>query len=138
MCSWHWAHPNLWRTRPNQLRACGRCHYRRIRSLFLHVHLRRQLSRQHRCRPASRRYLGGSYAAIFAPSRERGSELPPLIATIGVSVLLQNVMLLPGYSRVADQAVLTRAMIKDMFWATCISISVVSAVNVLLLVWGAL
>ena len=40
--------------------------------------------------------------------------------------------------RVADQAVLTRAMIKDMFWATCISISVVSAVNVLLWVWGAL
>jgi hypothetical protein len=33
--------------------------------------------------------------------------------------------------------VLTRAMIKDMFWATCISISVVSAVNVLLWVWGA-
>jgi hypothetical protein len=28
-------------------------------------------------------------------------------------------------------------MIKDMFWATCISISVVSAVNVLLWVWGA-
>ena len=40
--------------------------------------------------------------------------------------------------RVADKAVLTRAMIKDMFWATCISISVVSAVNVLLWVWGAL
>ena len=40
--------------------------------------------------------------------------------------------------RVADQAVLTRDMIKDMFWATCISISVVSAVNVLLWVWGAL
>jgi hypothetical protein len=40
--------------------------------------------------------------------------------------------------RVADQAVLTRAMIKDMFWATCISISVVSALNVLLWVWGAL
>jgi hypothetical protein len=34
--------------------------------------------------------------------------------------------------------VLTSAMIKDMFWATCISISVVSAVNVLLWVWGAL
>jgi branched-chain amino acid transport system permease protein len=33
-------------------------------------------------------------AAIFAPLRERGSELLPLIATIGVSVLLQNVMLL--------------------------------------------
>ena len=32
--------------------------------------------------------------AIFAPLRERGSELLPLIATIGVSVLLQNVMLL--------------------------------------------
>ena len=28
-------------------------------------------------------------------------------------------------------------MIKDMFWATCISISVVSAVNVLLWMWGA-
>jgi branched-chain amino acid transport system permease protein len=33
-------------------------------------------------------------AAIFAPLRERGSELLPLIATIGVSVLLQNAMLL--------------------------------------------
>jgi branched-chain amino acid transport system permease protein len=33
-------------------------------------------------------------AAIFAPLRERGSELLPLIATIGVSVLMQNVMLL--------------------------------------------
>ncbi len=33
-------------------------------------------------------------ATIFAPLRERGSELLPLIATIGVSVLLQNVMLL--------------------------------------------
>jgi len=33
-------------------------------------------------------------AAIFAPLRERGSELLPLIATIGVSILLQNVMLL--------------------------------------------
>ncbi len=33
-------------------------------------------------------------AAIFQPLRERGSELLPLIATIGVSVLLQNVMLL--------------------------------------------
>src|SRR5215467_1672393 len=32
-------------------------------------------------------------AAIFAPLRERGSELLPLIATIGVSILLQNVML---------------------------------------------
>src|SRR5438094_3510420 len=32
--------------------------------------------------------------AIFAPLRERGSELLPLIATIGVSILLQNAMLL--------------------------------------------
>src|ERR671935_2485883 len=32
-------------------------------------------------------------AAIFAPLRER-SELLPLIATIGVSILLQNAMLL--------------------------------------------
>src|SRR5690242_3877031 len=33
-------------------------------------------------------------AAVFAPLRERGSELLPLIATIGVSILLQNAMLL--------------------------------------------
>src|SRR5262249_6096988 len=33
-------------------------------------------------------------AAICAPLRERGSELLPLIATIGVSILLQNAMLL--------------------------------------------
>ncbi len=33
-------------------------------------------------------------AMIFAPLRERGSELLPLIATIGVSVLMQNAMLL--------------------------------------------
>jgi branched-chain amino acid transport system permease protein len=33
-------------------------------------------------------------AAIFAPLRERRNELLPLIATIGVSVLLQNAMLL--------------------------------------------
>jgi len=32
-------------------------------------------------------------AGIFAPLRERGSELLPLIATIGVSIMLQNVML---------------------------------------------
>src|SRR6202035_1219263 len=32
-------------------------------------------------------------AAIFAPLREQGSELLPLIATIGVSVLMQNAML---------------------------------------------
>jgi branched-chain amino acid transport system permease protein len=32
-------------------------------------------------------------AAIFAPLRERGSELLPLIATIGVSITLQNAML---------------------------------------------
>ena len=32
-------------------------------------------------------------SAIFAPLRERGSELLPLIATIGVSIMLQNVML---------------------------------------------
>ena len=33
-------------------------------------------------------------AAVFAPLRERGSELLPLIATIGVSIMLQNAMLL--------------------------------------------
>src|SRR5258707_14170211 len=33
-------------------------------------------------------------AAIFAPLRERGSELLPLIATIGVSIFFQNAMLL--------------------------------------------
>jgi branched-chain amino acid transport system permease protein len=32
-------------------------------------------------------------AAVFAPLRERGNELLPLIATIGVSVTLENVML---------------------------------------------
>jgi branched-chain amino acid transport system permease protein len=32
-------------------------------------------------------------AAIFAPLRERGNELLPLIATIGVSVMLENGML---------------------------------------------
>src|ERR671931_1394660 len=32
-------------------------------------------------------------AAIFAPLRERGSELLPLIATIGVSIMLENAML---------------------------------------------
>ena len=32
-------------------------------------------------------------AAVFAPLRERGNELLPLIATIGVSVMFQNVML---------------------------------------------
>src|SRR5262244_2900227 len=32
-------------------------------------------------------------AAVFAPLRERGSELLPLIATIGVSVMLENAML---------------------------------------------
>ena len=32
-------------------------------------------------------------AAVFAPLRERGSELLPLIATIGVSITLQNAML---------------------------------------------
>jgi Branched-chain amino acid ABC-type transport system, permease components len=32
-------------------------------------------------------------AVIFAPLRERGSELLPLIATIGVSITLQNAML---------------------------------------------
>jgi len=42
---------------------------------------------------------------------------------------------IPGFRR---PGLLTLAMIKDMFWATCISISVVSAVNVLLWVWGAL
>src|SRR5476651_2604620 len=31
--------------------------------------------------------------AIFAPLRRRGSELLPLIATIGVSIMLQNAML---------------------------------------------
>lgn len=32
-------------------------------------------------------------AAIFSPLRERGGELLPLIATIGVSIMLQNLML---------------------------------------------
>jgi branched-chain amino acid transport system permease protein len=32
-------------------------------------------------------------ASIFAPLREQGSELLPLIATIGVSIMLQNAML---------------------------------------------
>src|SRR5919106_821113 len=32
-------------------------------------------------------------AAVFAPLRERGDELRPLIATIGVSVLLENAQL---------------------------------------------
>ena len=32
-------------------------------------------------------------ASVFAPLRERGSELLPLIATIGVSIMLQNAML---------------------------------------------
>src|SRR5207249_4655615 len=32
-------------------------------------------------------------AAVFAPLRDRGDELRPLIATIGVSVLLENVQL---------------------------------------------
>src|SRR5258707_1692808 len=33
-------------------------------------------------------------AAIFAPLRERGSELLPLIATIGVAIFLQNAIML--------------------------------------------
>jgi branched-chain amino acid transport system permease protein len=33
-------------------------------------------------------------AAVFAPLRQRGSELLPLIATIGISIMLQNAMLL--------------------------------------------
>jgi branched-chain amino acid transport system permease protein len=33
-------------------------------------------------------------ATVFAPLRERGSELLPLIATIGVSIMLQNAMLI--------------------------------------------
>src|SRR6185437_3239003 len=32
-------------------------------------------------------------ASIFAPLRRKGNELLPLIATIGVSVMLQNLML---------------------------------------------
>src|ERR1700686_3106139 len=32
-------------------------------------------------------------AAIFAPLQKRGSELLPLIATIGVSVMMENAML---------------------------------------------
>jgi branched-chain amino acid transport system permease protein len=32
-------------------------------------------------------------AGVFAPLRERGSELLPLIATIGLSIMLQNAML---------------------------------------------
>src|SRR6516164_6377964 len=45
--------------------------------------------------------FGGNYLisigvalVVGAPLRERGSELLPLIATIGVSILLQNAMLL--------------------------------------------
>jgi branched-chain amino acid transport system permease protein len=42
--------------------------------------------------------LGGALgwlvnAGVFAPLRERGSELLPLIATIGVSIMLENAML---------------------------------------------
>ncbi|HEX5507470.1 MAG TPA: branched-chain amino acid ABC transporter permease [Pseudolabrys sp.] len=33
-------------------------------------------------------------AAVFAPLRDRGNELLPLIATIGVSIMLQNAMLI--------------------------------------------
>jgi branched-chain amino acid transport system permease protein len=33
-------------------------------------------------------------ATIFTPLRQRGSELLPLIATIGISIMLQNAMLL--------------------------------------------
>src|SRR5262249_3660782 len=32
-------------------------------------------------------------AAVFAPLREKGSELLPLIATIGVSIAMENAML---------------------------------------------
>src|SRR6516165_2106000 len=31
--------------------------------------------------------------SVFAPLRRKGGELPPLIATIGVSVMLENAML---------------------------------------------
>ena len=60
----------------------------------------------------------------------------------GVSPMtLQNVARQTPYNKFrvfAGRAVLTLVMIKDMLWATCISISVVSAVNVLLWMWGAL
>jgi hypothetical protein len=57
------------------------------------------------------------------------------IADDGAQRCAKHLQYIPG---VADQVVLTRAMIKDMFWATCISISVVCAVNALLWVWGTL
>jgi branched-chain amino acid transport system permease protein len=76
-------------------------------------------------------------AAIFAPLRERGSELLPLIATIGVSVLMQNVMLLwfgpipyPFDSPYSNEVI--------RFWATFITwqnliIIVVSSLTIALL-----
>jgi branched-chain amino acid transport system permease protein len=39
-------------------------------------------------------FIGIAVATIFAPLREHGSELLPLIATIGISIMLQNAMLL--------------------------------------------
>ena len=61
---------------------------------FMHV-LGRQLSGEHRAsRWWSARVLGWAInVTIFAPLRRKGSELLPLIATIGVSVMLQNAML---------------------------------------------
>jgi branched-chain amino acid transport system permease protein len=76
-------------------------------------------------------------AAIFAPLRERGSELLPLIATIGISVLMQNVMLLwfgpipyPFDSPYSNEVI--------RFWATFITwqnliIIVVSSLTIALL-----
>ncbi len=37
-------------------------------------------------------------AAMFAPLRDRGNELLPLIATIGVSIMLQNAMLVTAWA----------------------------------------
>ena len=61
---------------------------------FMHV-LGRQLPGEHRrprwwSAPCS---AGRSTSTIFAPLRRKGSELLPLIATIGVSTMMQNAML---------------------------------------------
>ena len=50
---------------------------------------------EHRGRARGRRRCsaGRSISTIFAPLRHKGSELLPLIATIGVSTMMQNAML---------------------------------------------
>ena len=77
--------------------------------------------------------------ALAVPSRSGIRAIAKAVRCIADE--LQNVARQTPYNmfRVFEgRAVLTLAMIKDMLWATCISISVVSAVNVLLWVWGAL